>query len=102
MFSLTLTNDQDIEEKIIQTSKQNEMIDSQIQERYQSFQYPYDTSKPLTLAVTKLPHIQDQSHASITDDNESFSMKDNCLFYAYDYKVVHVQHFSYDKYQDVH
>lgn len=74
MFSLTLTNDQDIEEKIIQTSKQNEMIDSQIQERYQSFQYPYDTSKPLTLAVTKLPHIQDQSHASITDDNESFSM----------------------------
>ena len=63
MFSLSLTTDQELEKNIILTAHQKNNLDNQTQQYYQNFQYPYDTIKPLTLAVTKLPHVHDNDYS---------------------------------------
>ncbi len=71
MFSLTLTQDQKIEKCILKHEKQNQTINGSLQEHYRSFQYPYDVSKPATLAVTKLQEIDDDHYLSLSQEQDT-------------------------------
>ncbi|WP_373154046.1 UvrD-helicase domain-containing protein [Clostridium sp. AUH-JLR23] len=71
MFSLVLTTDAEIEEKISHQKPSAYNLDSQIQEHYQNYQYPHDISKPAALAVTKLPHIEDEHSILFTESDET-------------------------------
>ena len=74
MFSLSLTTDQELEKNIILTAHQKNNLDNQTQQYYQNFQYPYDTTNPLTLAVTKLPHVHDNDYSIIADGSENITL----------------------------
>lgn len=74
MFSLTLMYNQDIENGMTSSSKQTLSVDNKTQEYYQHFTYPYDTTKPLTLAVTKLPNVHDHVYGLIGDESESMTI----------------------------
>ncbi len=74
MFSLSLTTDQELEKNIILTAHQKNNLNHQTQQYYQNFQYPYDTTNPLTLAVTKLPHVHDNDYSIIADESENITL----------------------------
>lgn len=70
MFSLVLTNDQDIENNIPKHESVNQTINGSKQEYYRSFVYPYDINKPKTLAVTKLQEIADDHYLSLSQEED--------------------------------
>lgn len=71
MFSLFLTNDQDIQENIPSIEKQPLVIDGQLQENYRQFVYPYDIKKEKSLAVTTLQKIADDHYLSLSPQEEA-------------------------------
>lgn len=75
MFSLTLVHDQDIEKEMTSSFQQLASIDYQTQQHYDDFKYPFDMTKPLTLAVTKLPHIHDNDYSMIDSNQEDILLK---------------------------
>lgn len=76
MFSLELTDNQTIEKNIPQYSYQLQTINTDLQEHYDHFIYPYDIEKQQTLAVTKLQELDDDHYLSLTDDKTSISATD--------------------------
>ena len=67
-FSLTLTNDAKIEEHIPIYHKEDHLIDISTQDYYRNYKYPYDTTKPLTLAVTALAKHKDDHFIQFDSD----------------------------------
>lgn len=74
LFSMTLTNDEQIESFIPHYPKQTTIIDRTLQKHYDSFVYPYDIEKPQTLAVTKLQEIADDHFLSLSNEEETSSI----------------------------
>lgn len=71
MFSLSITYDQDIENSIPPANTHHQTINGSLQEHYRSFIYPYDTEKPMTLAVTKLQEIADDHYLTLSQEETS-------------------------------
>jgi len=74
MFSLTLTNDQEITEKIPQIKQENKVINGSLQNHYDSYVYPYDIEKTETIAVTKLQELDDDHFVYLSSDDETSTM----------------------------
>lgn len=72
MFSLILTDDQTIEENIPKREQTTYHIDSNQQEYYYQFEYPYDIYQPQKVSVTQLSKIKDDHYQShLEQDNFS-------------------------------
>lgn len=71
MFSLVLTNDQEITENIPSKQKENKIIDGSIQKHYDSYHYPYDIKKTETIAVTELQKLADDHFVYLSSEEET-------------------------------
>lgn len=71
MFSLMLTTDQDIENQIPKRTIEKHAINGSLQEHFRSFVYPYDTTQPKTLAVTKLQEIEDDHYLTLSSEQDT-------------------------------
>ncbi|MEG0593249.1 MAG: 3'-5' exonuclease, partial [Coprobacillus sp.] len=71
MFSLTITNDQELEKEMPAYSKETTFIQNNRRQVYDQFIYPFDIEKPQTLAVTKLHDISEDHYLILTDEESS-------------------------------
>ncbi|MEG0684924.1 MAG: UvrD-helicase domain-containing protein [Coprobacillus sp.] len=94
MFSLTLTNDQELEKFIPSYSKETTLIENNTRQLYDQFIYPFDIEKPESLAVTKLHDISDDHYLILTDEENTSS-----LSAADKGTLIHLimSHLSFDK-----
>lgn len=69
MFSLQLTNDQEIEKAIPSRKKETTIINGSLQKHYDSYIYPYDIEKTKTIAVTKLQELADDHYLVLANDD---------------------------------
>ena len=65
MFSLTLTNDHEIEQGFPKFKSSSQVLNGALQSHYRQYVYPHDVNEPPTVAVTKLQQIQDDHYLSL-------------------------------------
>ena len=71
MFSISLTNDQELESQIPKREYTHQVLNGALQEKYRHYVYPYDTEKPKTMAVTKLQEIADDHYLSLASEENT-------------------------------
>lgn len=75
MFDLIITNDQSIEEHIPEYQYNINNLGNALQEEYENYIYPYDTSLKKTIAVTSLVHTSNDHYHDISNEDENPLMK---------------------------
>lgn len=70
MFSLALTNDQEIEENIPKRIHETKKVNDFLQQHYETYVYPYDLNRKETIAVTELQKLSDDHYLKLSEEEE--------------------------------
>lgn len=75
MFSLTLTNDHELEDNIKTSSHHSLELGYSTQKYYDDYVYPHDTTSKESIAVTALAKVEDDHFLDLTKEQEEALMK---------------------------